>query len=90
MKKIVKELELNLNKLEGLNKYIDQNMLAQVNEAVKHFTKRKRATEDDFDERYFYSFNLLTLFQQKNKNPEVKVEIIYRDREVLDYIKLYR
>lgn len=87
MKKIE---EINLNKLEGLNEYIDQNMLAQVNEAVKHFTKRKRATEDDFDERYFYSVNLLALFQQKNKNPEVKVEIIYRDRDVLDYIKLYR
>ena len=51
---------------------------------------RKRFVEDDFDERYFYSFELLQLFEKKNKNPDVKIEVVYKEKEVLDYIKLYR
>lgn len=82
--------ELNLNKTRGLNEYISQNLISQVNEAIKHFSMRKRFVEDDFDERYFYSFELLQLFEKKNKNPDVKIEIVYKEKEVLDYIKLYR
>lgn len=81
--------ELNLNVTKDFNSYLTSKQLSVVEECVKHFSKRARFVEDDFDERYLYTEEELNLFVDKNTNPEVKITVEYKDAlktEVFCYI----
>ena len=92
--------ELNLNRNEDFDQYINDMAIKEVKEAVKYFSKTFRVTEDtpfDEDDEALDEFVLMhksqvDLFKQMNTNPQVKIRIEYLDEQeklIYGYI-LYR
>ena len=96
----IKKTELNLNNATDFNQYINDMETKEVKEAVKYFTRTFRVTidtpEDDegepLDEFILMHKEQVELFQQLNKNPNVKIRTEFLDEEkkiVYGYV-LYR
>ena len=96
----IKKTELNLNNAMDFNQYINDMETKEVKEAITYFKRTFRVTidtpEDDegepLDEFVLMHKEQVELFQQLNKNPDVKIRTEFLDEEkkiVYGYV-LYR
>lgn len=86
IEKLFEDLENALEKkkqqaIKDFEEQLNEVSNSLVLEAVKHFSKRFRKSDDeDVDERYFYNKIELNRFLELNKNPQVKIRAEYDDK----------
>lgn len=81
--------ETTVSETEVFNSFISTLSDNMITEAILHFSKRfRKQFDDDYDERYFYSYNEVSEFLKGNHNPEVKIKAIY-EKKRKNQIEMY-
>ena len=71
-----------LSETQEFNEELKLIISTMITDAVKHFSKRFRASDDyETDEVYLYTQEQVDAFCNLNKNPDVKIKIIYDNVE---------